>query len=217
MSAVPVNEAYFHDSTLRLEAEGYQWRDASHGPRKTRVTSEDPNAPGGFVFERTGGLVVKRRVLLAEDTMLYRFAAKRWIGSGGTALLPLLNSPWWMDEDRMVLLLTRARTAGSRLVETARRQLALPPAWTDCDIIVRVRPKPRTLLAAHAGPGRTAAAAGERYTIASEAPHLFIDQLYLPGLGRHAALDGGGEANASAWFDLTTAAAFDPEARGLNP
>ncbi|MBL6076434.1 hypothetical protein JMJ56_00370 [Belnapia sp. T18] len=217
MPATPVNEDWYRNSTLRMEAEGYQWRNASHGPRKTLASDPDPDAPGGFAYQRNGGLIAKRCVLLAEDNMLYRFAARRYLGTGGQALLPLLNSPWWMEEDRMVLLLSRARTAGITLIEAARRQLALPPAWTDCDIIVRVRPKPGILIAAHAGPGVTAEGGGQRFVVAREAPHLFIDQLYIPGLGRHFALDGTGEASAAAWFDLRTAASFDPAARGLNP
>lgn len=210
------NEHYWRDGALRQEAEGYQWRAASHGRGSTLVTEPDPDAPRGFVFARTGGLHVMRRVLLQED-MLYRFAAKKYLGKGAQALLPLLNSPWWMNDDRMMLLLSRARTAGVPLIEMARRQLALPVAWTDCDIIVRARLKPGYLIAAHAGPGRTAEAGGERYTIAPEAPHLLIDQLYVPGLGRHFALSGVGESHARDWFDLGTARSFDPAHRGLNP
>jgi hypothetical protein len=210
------NEHYWRDSALRQEAEGYQWRNASHGRGKTLDTSPDPNAPGGYVVNRTGGLIVKRRVMLQED-MLYRFAAKRYLGKGPDALVPLLNSPWWMNDDRMMLLLGRARTAGVPLVEMARRQLALPPAWTDCDIIVRARLRPGMLIAAHAGPGRTAEGGGQRFVVAPEAPHLLIDQLYVPGLGRHFALHGVGEANARSWFDLATAVSFDPALRGLNP
>lgn len=210
------NEHFWRDGALRQEAEGYQWRNASHGRGKTLDTRADPDAPKGFVFHRTGGLVVKRRVELQED-MLYRFAAKKYVGSGANALVPLLNSPWWMNDDRMLLLLGRARGAGVPLVEMARRQLALPPAWTDCDIIVRARLRPGVLIAAHAGPGRTAEANGDSYTIAPEAPHLLIDQLYIPGLGRHFALNGAGDAHARAWFDLSTATSFDPALRGLNP
>jgi len=210
------NETWWSNSTLRMEAEGYQWRDANHGPRRTLVTKPDADAPGGFIFARTGGLVVTRRLMLQEE-MLYRFAAKKYLGSGADALVPLLNSPWWMNDDRMLLLLSRAREAGVPLVEMARRQLALPPAWTDCDIIVRARLRPALLLAAHAGPGITAEGGGQRFVVAREAPHLFMDQIYLPGLGRHPALGGAGEGHARAWFDLATARAFDPAARGLNP
>lgn len=211
-----VNEPWCTNSTLRQEAEGYQWRNAGHGPRRTLVTALDPNAPGGFHYVRTGGLVIKRRLVLQND-MLYRFAARRYLGTGPQALLPLLNSPWWMNDDRMALLLSRARSSGSRLIDIARRQLALPEDWTDCDIIVRARLNRSTVLAAHAGPGRTASSGGSTYTIAHEAPHLFMDQIYLPGLGRHPALVGSGERNARLWFDLTTAQSFDPKARGFNP
>jgi hypothetical protein len=211
-----INEAWWRHSDLRLEAEGYQWRNASHGRGRTLVTLPDPDAPRGFVVARTGGLMVKRRVLLQED-MLYRFAARRYLGSGADALVPLLNSPWWMNDDRMMLLLSRAREARVPLVDMARRQLALPPAWTDCDIIVRARLRPGIVVAAHAGPGITAEGGGQRFVVAHEAPHLFMDQLYVPGLGRHHALAGAGEGHARAWFDLATARSFDPAARGLNP
>ncbi|UFN50194.1 hypothetical protein LPC08_06095 [Roseomonas sp. OT10] len=216
--AAAANEAWYRDSNCRLEAEGYQWRDASHGRGKRLATLPDPDAPKGYVFARTGGLIAKRRVLLAEDNLLYRFAARRYLGQGAPGLEPLLNSPWWMEEDRMLLLLDRARTAGSPLAEMARNQLALPVAWTDCDIIVRVRLRPGILLAAHAGPGITAQGApGDRRVVATEAPHLFMDQLYIPGLGRLFSLGGAGQHNVTAWLDTATARAFDPNARGFNP
>ncbi|MBX6372643.1 MAG: hypothetical protein IRZ13_00225 [Acetobacteraceae bacterium] len=217
MPAATVNEAYFKDSNTWLEAQGYQWRNASHGRGKTLVTEPDADAPKGFRYARTGGLVIRRRVTLAEDNRMFRFAARRYIGSGAPGLEPLLNSPWWMEEDRMVLLLGRARTAGVPLVEMARRQLALPAAWTDCDVLVSVRIRPGVLIGAFAGPGITATAGDERRIVAPEAPHLFIDQLYIPGLGRLFSLNGAGQSNASAWFDTASARAFDPAARGLNP
>jgi hypothetical protein len=211
-----INDAWWRNSDLRMEAEGYQWRNASHGRGRTLVTLPDPDAPGGYVVARTGGLVVKRPVYLQEDH-LFRFAAKKYLGSGAQALVPLLNSPWWMNDDRMVLLISRAREARVPLVEMARRQLALPPAWTDCDIIVSARLRRGILVVAHAGPGITAEGGGQRFVIATEAPHLLMDQLYVPGLGRHHALSGTGEANARAWFDLSTARSYDPNARGFNP
>jgi hypothetical protein len=39
MPATPVNEDWYRNSTLRMEAEGYQWRDTGHGPRKTLSTA----------------------------------------------------------------------------------------------------------------------------------------------------------------------------------
>ena len=81
----------------------------------------------------------------------------------------------------MYLLLSRARTGGTRLVDAARTQLALPAEWTDADIMVRARLKPGILLAAHAGPGRTVKVSSGNFTIPrGEAPHLFIDQLSFP-------------------------------------
>jgi hypothetical protein len=237
--ATAANEKYFLDPNTQLEAEGYQWREASHGRGRTLVTTPDPDAPKGFVFERTGGLEVRRRVHLSEADTLYRFAARKYIGKGAPGLEPLLNSPWWMELERMVLLLSRAREAAVRLAEMARRQLALPLAWTDCDIVVRAKLKPGVLLGAHAGPGRTATVpdqvrpaqvigglavparrlpgTGESRIIAPEAPHLLMDQLYIPGLGRLFSLQGAGAGNVKAWFDLTSMVAIDPEARGLNP
>ncbi len=214
--SVAINDGWYRNSQLRMEAEGYQWRNASHGRGPTLVTESDPDAPGGYVVARTGGLVVMRPVPLQEDHM-FRFAAKKYLGSGTEALVPLLNSPWWMNDDRMVLLISRAREARVPLVEMARRQLALPPAWTDCDIIVSARLRRGIQVLAHAGPGITAEGGGQRYVIAREAPHLFMDQLYVPGLGRHPALGGAGMANARAWFDLSSARSYDPNARGFNP
>jgi len=213
----PTNERWWQESATKAEAEGYQvQRDGSLLMQPDDNPDPARRNPAG-IFVRNGGLIAMRRVLLARDNMLYRFAARKYRGQGPGALMPLLNSPWWMEEDRMVLLLTRAREAAVPLVEMARRQLALPADWTDCDILVRVRPKDGVLLAAHAGPGRTAESGGERRIIAREAPHLFMDQLYIPGLGRLSALGGAGPANAETWFDATTVAAFDPMARGLNP
>lgn len=218
MTRPATNESFWKLGATKAEAEGCQLQ-ADGTPTIVPDDNPDParRNPAG-VLDRNGGLIAMRRVILAEDNMLYRFADSRWKGAGPEALLPLLNSPWWMEEDRMVLLLSRARTAGVPLVEMARRQLALPVDWTGCDILVRVRPKPGVTLAAHAGPGRTAAGgSGDRRIIAREVPHLFMDQLYIPGLGRLKALNGAGPANVAAWFDTRTARAFDPNARGLNP
>lgn len=216
--ATAVNEAYWRDSRLKAEAEGYQFSDTG-APRM--VADDNPNIaqrnPLGL-YDRNGGLVAMRRVELAEDNMMYRFAAKRFLNGDMTQLKSLLNSPWWMEEDRMVLLLSRARAAGTPLVTMARNQLALPPEWSDADILVRARPKAGILLAAHAGPGRTVTVAGGRYTIPrGEAPHLFIDQLYVPGLGSIQGDRAKGQANADAWFEPKTLRSFDPAVKGLNP
>lgn len=216
--ATATNEAYWRDSRLKAEAEGYQFA-GDGAPRM--IPDPNPNLlqrnPLGL-FARNGGLVAMRRVELAADTMMYRFAARRYLNGDMSQLKTLLNSPWWMEEDRMVLLLSRARGAGRRLVDTARDQLALPVEWTDCDILVRARPRPRILLAAFAGPGRTVEVASGRYTMPGrEAPHLFIDQLYVPGLGAIGGDRARGQANADAWFDPATLGALDPAARGFNP
>jgi hypothetical protein len=213
-----VNEAWFSDARLKAEAEGYQF-DRSGVAVMIADDNPDPaqRNPLG-IFARNGGLVALRRVELSEHDMMYRFAARKHLRGQPDALRTLLNSPWWMNEDRMVLLLGRARTAAVPLIEMARRQLALPLHWTDCDILVRCRWKPRIAIAAHAGPGRTAdGGAGDRFLVAREVPHLFLDQLYVPGLGAIRGDRALGQANAEAWFDLATLRAFDPAARGFNP
>ncbi|MBR0657344.1 hypothetical protein [Plastoroseomonas arctica] len=216
--ATAINESYWIDKRLRDEAEGYQFN--TDGSSRM-IADPNPNAamrnPLGL-FDRNGGLVISRRVELAEDNLMFRFAAKKYLGGDPATLKTLLNSPWWMEEDRMRLLLDRARTAGAGLIQMARNQLALPVEWTDCDIIVSARIKPGVLLAAHAGPGRTVSVASGRYTIPGrEAPHLHIDQIYLPGLGPQGGNRAKGMANAEAWFDLATLRSYDPAARGFNP
>ncbi len=217
--AIAVNESYWIDKRLRGEAEGYQF--AADGSSRM-IADPNPNPtmrnPLGL-YDRNGGLVISRRVELAQDNLMFRFAAKKYLGGDQALLKTLLNSPWWMEEDRMRLLLDRARTAGAGLIQTARNQLALPIEWTDCDIIVSARIKPGVLLAAHAGPGRTASGSGpaDRFVVAREAPHLFMDQLYVPGLGPIGGNRAKGMANAEAWFNLATLRSYDPAARGFNP
>jgi hypothetical protein len=217
--ATAINETYWLDSRLKAEAEGFQFKNSG---RPRTILNEDPilsqQQKLRYIHVRNGGLVAKRRVELAEDNMMYRFAHKAYLKGDPALLKTALNSPWWMEEDRMVLLLGRARTAGVPLIQMARNQLALPEEWTGADIIVRARPKPGILLAAHAGPGRTVDVASGRYTVpGGEAPHLFIDQLYVPGLGTIEGSRSTGQANADAWFDLSTLRSFDPAAKGLNP
>ena len=216
--ATAANESWWLDSQCKGEAEGYQF-----GPdgAPVMIPDDNPNVaernPNG-IYDRNGGLVAMRRVELASDNMMYRFAAKRFLGGDMAKLRTLLNSPWWMEEDRMVLLLSRARTAGSRLIDIGRNQLALPPEWSDADILVRARWKKGIVIAAYAGPGRTVIVGGGRYVIPrGEAPHLFMDQLYVPGLGSLKGDRAKGQANADAWFDLSTLTSFDPAARGFNP
>lgn len=217
--ATAMNEGYWIDKRLRGEAEGYQF---NVDGTSRMIADPNPNLavrnPLGL-YDRNGGLVISRRVELAEDNLMFRFAAKKYLGGDAGLLKTLLNSPWWMEEDRMRLLLDRARTAGVGLMQMARNQLALPFEWTDCDIIVSARIKPGVLLAAHAGPGRTASGGptGDLRIVAREAPHLFMDQLYLPGLGPIGGNRAKGMANAEAWFNLATLRSYDPAARGFNP
>ena len=208
------NENQWRDSSARMEAEGYQWRNAGHGPRRTLTTAPDARAPGGFFFQRNGGLTVLRRVDLYQGDRMVRFSVReRW----GRPMRDEdhLNSPWWMTEDRFFLLLDRARTAGVGLVEMARRQLALPADWTDADVMVSARPRAGITLAAHAGPGRTAESGAERRIIAPEAKMLWMEQLYVPGLGRHPWLFAPPANAATAWLEFERV--FDPNARGFNP
>jgi hypothetical protein len=219
MSVAAANESYFANSWLLAEAEGYQYDRSAAALKRIADPNPDPGRrnPKG-VFDRTGGLIYRRRVLLGSDNRLYRFAAKRHMGGG--SLSPLLNSPWWIERERLHLLAYRAREARRPLVEMARDQLALPDDWTDADILVGVTIRSSVVLAAYAGPGRTAAGARERRVVAPEAPHLFLDQMYIPGLGRHPGLGkpwgSQGEANVGVWFDLRTASSFDPPEAGVH-
>jgi hypothetical protein len=216
-----VNDGYLTNPWLLAESEGYQYDRAAGTLSRIADPNPDPalRNPRG-VFDRTGGLIRRRVVMLTDGDRLYRFAAKRFVATGAQPLLPLLNSPWWIERERLYLLGYRAREASRRLAEMARDQLALPTDWTDCDCIVAVTPKPGLQIAAIAGPGITAQGGTERRVVAHEAPHLHIEQLYIPGLGRHTALGKPwgttGEASAAAWFDLSTAQLFDPPDRAVN-
>lgn len=209
-----VNEAWYVDSNCLLEARGFQWRTASHGRGRILRTISDQSAHAGFRHERNGGLIVTRRVQLANDTDLIRFAAS--VDDDGIPRTPAqqINSPWWLDKDRFVLLLMRAREAGVSLVEMARRQLAIPLDWSSCDTIVRARIKPGIELAAYAGPGLTAETAGDRRIIATEAKTLWMEQLYVPGLGRMPWLTKAPGNNAFVWIDYLKS--YDATARGFS-
>lgn len=124
-----------------------------------------------------------------------------------------MNSPWWLTIDRFFLLLDRARTAGVPLVEMVRRQLAVPEEWSSCDTIIRARPKPGVTLAAFAGPGLTAIAGDERRIIAPEAKTLWMEQLYIPGLGRMPWLLRRPPNMAVRWIDFEKS--FDATAKGF--
>ncbi|HEV7456029.1 MAG TPA: hypothetical protein VGN96_04575 [Roseococcus sp.] len=214
---LPVNEAYFGNSRLRAEMEGFQFSDDG-----SPVIASDPNPdpsrrnPAG-VFARNGGMVAVRRVTYYQGDLMMRFASPGRMPAGHGAP-DLLNSPWWIEQDRMVLLITRAREAAVPLVEMARRQLALPQTFTDADQIVAVRPRAGLLLGAWAGRGLTAEGAGERRIVAGgEAPHLHMEQLYIPGLGPMGGGYAEGRRNAEAWFDLGTFKTYDPNAPGFRP
>jgi len=217
-----VNDVYFSNSWLLAEAEGYQFDRASNALRMIPDPNPDPakRNPLGL-YDRTGGLVYRRRVELGAGDRLYRLGAKKYKGTGPDALVSLLNSPWWLDRERLYLLGWRAREAARPLSEMSRDQLALPVEWTDADIIVSVALRPGITIAAFAGPGTTAQAGTDRRVIAPEAPHLRLDQLYIPGLGRHpeiARISGranSGEANVAAWFDVAGASSFEPPEKAI--
>lgn len=204
MSAV-VNEREFIDSNALLEASGFQWRDASHG-RRTRRTGADAAAQGGYYFERNGGLVAKRRVELYRGDLLVRFAASMRNGRR-LSNTELMDSAWWMNDDRLALLASRALESGTPLVEKARQQLALPADWSDADILVFARPREGVTLAAYAGPGQTAAAGKENRIIPNDmgayvGGTFYIDQLYVPGLGRRPWLVTPPPSPVAAWLEF---------------
>jgi hypothetical protein len=209
-----VNADYFRNSRLSGEAEGLEYNASG-----LLVYEPDPNPdpaqanPAGVV-KRNGGLIARRRITVyAGDTMM------RFVSPGrmppGSAPVDMLNSPWWIELDRMMALIDRARTANVDLIEMARRQLALPDVFTDANLIVAVRPKPGIIIGCWAGPGLTATGPGERRIIAHEAPHLYLDQLYMPGLGRIGGSYDEGRRNAASWFDLATLKTYDATAPGF--
>jgi hypothetical protein len=195
-----VNDNFFADSNCMREAAGFQWRVASHDRSPIMRTIPDPAARGGYYYERNGGINYQRRVWLSDDTTLIRFV--RSVDRYGKKRTPddMINSPWWLTKDRLVLLLDRARTAFVPLVEMVRRQLAVPEEWNTCDTIVQATPRPGITLASYAGPGLTATAGDERRIIASEAKTLWMDQLYVPGLGRMPWLAKPPPNNAVQWI-----------------
>ena len=210
-----VNEDFYANSNCVHEAAGFQWRAASHERPPILRSIPDRAARGGFYYERNGGINVQRRVLLSDDTALIRFAwsvdhygKRRCHGD-------LMKSPWWLTIDRFMLLLDRARTAGVALKEMVRRQLAVPEDWNACDTIVRARPKPGVVLATYAGPGLTASAGGERRIIATEAKTLWMEQLYIPGLGRMPWLPAYAPRPDMAGQWLNYEKTFDADARGF--
>jgi hypothetical protein len=207
------NEDFYVNSDCVQEAGGFQWRNASHDRPPTLRSIPDPKALGGFYYDRNGGLIIKRRVVISDDTALVRFAGR--LDRNGNVRSPddQLNSPWWLTIDRFFLLLDRARTAGVPLVEMARRQLAIPADWSNCDTIVRARPKAGLLLASFAGPGLTASAGNDRRIIATEAKTLWMEQLYIPGLGRMPWLVKAPPNTARLWINYERS--FDATARGF--
>jgi hypothetical protein len=211
--ASTVNEAFYTDSNCYQEAGGFQWRVASHDRSPILRSVPDPAARGGFYYERNGGINFQRRVLLSDDTALIRFVRAEGHYGKKRTTDELMNSPWWLTIDRFFLLLDRARTAGVPLVEMVRRQLAVPEEWSTCDTIIRARPKPGVTLAAFAGPGLTAIAGDERRIIAPEAKTLWMEQLYIPGLGRMPWLARRPPNVAVRWIDYERS--FDATAKGF--
>lgn len=207
------NEDWFRDPRCVQEATGYQWRNASHGRAPTLNSVPDPKAVGGFHYDRNGGLMVRRRVEVSDDTTMIRFVAAIRKDGLRRSSAEMLNSPWWLTMDRFMLLLMRAREAGVGLVEMARRQLAIPEDFSACDTIVRARVRRGIVLACYAGPGISAAAGGERRIIASEAKTLWMEQLYIPGLGRMPWLLTPPVNAAGLWLEFERT--YDARARGF--
>jgi hypothetical protein len=181
---VAANEQDFADRRCREEANGAQWRDASHGRGRIidSVPDASPDNPRHVLFRYNGGLVYRRRSEFDVGDRLVRFSTEKDRYGRRRTPEEHLNSPWWMNDARFLDLWKRARSAEVGLIEMARRQLAIPEDWSACDVLVVATP--RVMLAAYSGPGRTAVAEDDRRIIATEAPGLWIDQLYVPGLGR---------------------------------
>ena len=178
------NETDFKDPHCQEEARGAQWTRSDDGlpPTLEIVPDDDPGNKWHFYYKHTGGLFYQRRAEFAPGDRLVRFAAVTDRSGRVLSDADHLNSPWWMNDARFVDLWNRARTAGVGLAEMARRQLAIPTDWSTCELLIVATPK--VLLAAYSGPGLTAEAKGERRIIATEAHGLWINQLYVPGLGR---------------------------------
>lgn len=178
------NEADFKDPNCHDEARGAQWMRSEDGlpPTLEIVADDDPGNKWHFYYKRNGGLFFQRRAEFDQSDRLVRFASATSRSGRALSEVDLINSPWWMNDARFVDLWNRARQAGVGLAEMARRQLAIPTDWSTCELLVVAIPK--VPLAAYSGPGLTADASGERRIIATEAPGLWIDQLYIPGLGR---------------------------------
>ncbi len=175
-----VNEADFDDPNCQLEAEGMQWE--GEPPRLRTASDNDPSNRRGYYYVRNGGLFWQRRAEFYDGDTLVRFSSRLdWRGQVKNQE-EHMNSPWWLNNARFQDLMGRARDVGVPLLEMARRQLAIPQGWNSGDYLVVARP--RVLLAAYSGHGLTAEAKGDRRIIASEAPGLWINQLYVPGLGR---------------------------------
>jgi hypothetical protein len=178
------NEADFNDPNCLDEASGQQWGRVRQDGTRRPVMIPDLHSGNKlpFYIAHNGGLIFRHRAEFYEGDRLVRFASQ--MDRSGRVLTTdeLLNSPWWMNDARFVDLMNRARTAGVGVVEMARRQLAIPEDWSTCEQLIVAQPL--VLLAAYAGPGRTADAGDERRVIATEAAGLWIDQLYIPGLGQ---------------------------------
>lgn len=211
--ALAVNEADFADPDALREATGYRWLPAIDGaaPQVLSIVLTSDGSEDHVI--RNGGMEVERRVELYEGDTLLRLS--RRTGRDFRPLTPEqhLNSPWWMNDGRFDLLHSRASSAGVDIIEMARRQLAIPEDFSTLDVLVKARPHPGLLVAAHAGPGRTAESGGERRIIPRDyAPKYaavhYLDQLYIPGLGQRPWSAAGSAGNALRWLQFE--GLFDP-------
>ncbi len=186
---IAINESYFNFDSCRADAEGKQWR--------------DPKSPFN------GGLQVEGRTHLDRSDRLVRFVPMS-ITRDKQQINALLNSPWWLNEDRFALLVTRARSMGVSVQDTARQQLALPDRFNAAVGLIAARPKAGVLLAAYRGRGRMLYDAnGDReYGFPTDVATKYgavhwTDQLYVPGLGRMPWLaTPPATSNADQWLEF---------------
>lgn len=195
------NEADFDDPKCQEEAMGFQWEGSVGGqsPMPKVKADSDPANARHFYFERNGGLFFERRAEFAAGETLVRFSSLTdWHGRTKNQE-DHLDSPWWLNDARFIDLVNRGRAIGVPLLEMARRQLALPAAWSAGEVVLVVA-SPLVLLAAYSGRGLTAEVKDHRRIIAPEAPGLWIDQLYIPGLGRQPWLAHPRPSRALTWL-----------------
>lgn len=125
--------------------------------------------------ESNGGIVMPVRVHLALGQRYFRFA---------NSAMPIdrqIAGGWWIEYETFAAIVRFAREH-SEPGHAARYLLALPFAWTACDVLVTaILEAP---LDAYRGQGKPARGdhPDDRGTIFIPPQHLYIQQLYIPGL-----------------------------------